>query len=110
MSEPVLIKTWRIFNWAPDDVAWLEEQGYVHRVATTNVPFAQGNKIVYMRGDVGVSVETRTEQEEMLLRLKFDPGMVLMLEEVVMPGTLTECVLSDLGKTEWGFDRVVTGP
>ena len=110
MNKPVLIKTWRVFNWAPDDVVWLEEQGFMYRVATTDIPFAVGHRVKYMRGDVGISVETRTEQEEMLLKLKFEPGLVMMLGEWVMPGTAMECVLSDLGRTDWGVDRVVTGP
>lgn len=97
--EPVLIKTWRILGWTPDDVSWLEDQGFTHQVATTNVPVAIGHKVTYIRGDVGVSVETRTEQEEVLLRLKFEPELLLMLQEWVMP--LGKCTL---GEINW--DRV----
>jgi hypothetical protein len=89
------IKTWRIFNWAPDDVVWLEEQGIRNRVVATNIPFAQGNKVAYMRGDVGLTCETDTAEQEMILRLKFEPSIVLMLEELVLD-ELRECTLSEL--------------
>lgn len=89
------IKTWRIFEWAPDDVEWLEEQGIRNRVATTNVPIAHGNSVTYMRGDVGLSCETDTSEQEMVLRLKFEPHLVLMLEEVVLD-QFRECTLSEM--------------
>jgi len=89
------IKTWRIFNWAPDDVEWLEEQGIPSRVAATNIPIAHGNSVTYMRGDVGLSCETDTAEQEMILRLKFEPSLHLMLEELVL-GEPRKCTLSEL--------------
>lgn len=92
--EPHMIKSWRIFDWAPDDPVWLEEQGIRFSVASTNIPVAVGNSVTYMRGDVGLSVETDTPEQEMLLRLKFEPGLVLMMQEIVMPDSYSECVLN----------------
>ena len=62
MDKPIFIKNWRVFDWTPDDVVWLEEQNISHRVATTNIPYAIGNRTMYMRGDVGATVITRSEQ------------------------------------------------
>lgn len=94
MRQPTLIKNWRVIDWAPDDVIWLQDNGYNFRVATTNIPIAQGNKTTYIRGDVGVSVETCTEEEELMLRLKFEPGLVCMMQSFVMPHG--QCTLSDI--------------
>ena len=95
MSQPIMIKTWRVFDWAPDDLLWLEQQGIRHRVATTRIPIAQGNTVTYIAGNMGVSIETDTEEHELMLKLKFEPGLVLMLQEVVLPGMM-ECTLSRL--------------
>lgn len=80
-----IIKTWRVYDWTPEDIDWLAEQGFRSRVATTNIPFAIGNKVTYMRGDVGVSVETDTSEQELMLKLKFEPGLILMMETAVLP-------------------------
>ena len=93
--KPRTIKTWRIFNWMPNDVVWLEEQGIRNRVASTNIPIAQGNSVRYIRGDVGLSCETDTVEQEIVLRLKFEPGLVLMLEELMLD-EFRECTLSEL--------------
>lgn len=89
------IKTWRIFNWAPDDVEWLKEQGIPNQLAMVNVPVAHGNSVTYMRGDVGLSCTTDTDEQETLLRLKFEPSIVLMLEELMLD-ELQECTLSEI--------------
>jgi hypothetical protein len=88
------IKTWRIFNWAPDDVVWLEEQGIRNCVEATNIPIAHGNSVTYMRGDVGLSCETTTDEQEIILRLKFEPGLHLIMEELMLD-QFRECTLSE---------------
>ena len=97
MSDPRMIKIWRIFDWAPDDPVWLEQQGIRYRIATNKVPIAQGNKVFYIAGDMGLSVETDTPEQELMLKLKFEPGIVLMLEEIVLPGMSNLCTLSEIG-------------
>jgi hypothetical protein len=89
------VKTWRIFKWEPDDVDWLLGQGIHGRVASTNIPIAHGNSVTYMRGDVGLSCETTTDEQEIILRLKFEPDLHLMLEEIVLD-ELRECTLSEM--------------
>lgn len=91
------IKTWRVFDWVPDDAGWLEQQGIRYRVATNNIPVAVGNSVTYVRGDMGLSVETDTPEQELMLKLKFEPGLVLMLEEIVLPGMSNLCTLSEIG-------------
>lgn len=92
---PHMIKNWRIFNWTPDDVEWLKTQGISNQLATVNVPVAHGNSVTYMRGDMGLSCVTDTNEQETLLRLKFEPNLHLMLEELVLDQP-RECTLSEI--------------
>ena len=94
MNAPILIKKWRVYNYSPGDLDWLKEQGYYFHIATNSIPIAQGNKVTYIRGDVGVSVDTSTESEELMLKLKFEPGLVMLLQEWVIPHG--ECTLSNI--------------
>lgn len=93
-QQPILIKNWRVFDWAPDDIDWLTEQKFTYRIATNNIPFAQGNKVTYIRGNMGITVETTTPEQELLLKLKFEPGLVCMMQTVMIPHG--ECTLSDI--------------
>ena len=96
MEQAHKIKTWRIFNWLPDDAGWLEQQGIRYHVATNNIPIAHGNSVTYMRGDMGLSVETDTPEQELMLKLKFEPGLVLMVEEIVLDHLGDKYVLSEI--------------
>ena len=71
------VKTWIITSGNVDDAYWAQEQGIVVHFKSNSIPFAVGNQTYYIKGSDELIVETATEEQELMLKLKFAPNLVL---------------------------------
>lgn len=94
-NKPQLIKTWRITQWETADVQWLIEQklNYHLNNNTESIEVNGYRMPLYMHKSSDLVAETRTSKEEMLFRLKFEPNLVLLMQEYGMPYSMSACTL-----------------
>ena len=76
------VKYWYVGNWYPDDADWLQEQDIRHETKTNTLPFSAGKRTVYRHGHhtghSGLHLTTKNEQQELLIKLRFEPNLILM--------------------------------
>lgn len=72
------VKTWIITSGDVADAYWLKEQGIAAHYESNSIPFAVGNQTYYVKGQDKLTVETTTEKQELMLKLKFAPVLVLV--------------------------------
>lgn len=76
------VKTWLISAGNFADARWLGEQGINVHYESNSIPFAVGNQTYYVKGHDTLTAETTTKEQELMLKLKFAPNLVLMSDTV----------------------------
>lgn len=72
------VKTWLISAGNVADARWLNEQGITAHYDSNSIPFAVGNQTYYVKGQDKLTAETTAKEQELMLKLKFAPNLVLM--------------------------------
>lgn len=74
-----VIKTWIVHQWLPNDAEWFVQQGIRYHISSKRIPIhSAGGSLHYAQGPTELRVQTNTEHQETVLRLKFEPGLTLM--------------------------------
>jgi len=76
------VKTWLISSGDVADAYWLQEQGITAHYDSDSIPFAVGNQTYYVKGTTKLTAETTTEEQELMLKLKFAPKLSLMMDTI----------------------------
>lgn len=72
------VKTWVISDGNVADAHWLNEQEITAHYESNSIPFAVGNQTYYVKGHSKLTAETTEKEQELMLKLKFAPNLVLM--------------------------------
>lgn len=93
-GRPVRFKTWRLLAKITDDtVKFLTSLGISVRCEMDPKEFDYHGHTYRFVGKRRIDIETTSEEQETMLKLKFGTDIVLVMDEIVLPNTYTTCVL-----------------
>lgn len=99
-NEPKKYRTWMLahdYVLGEDDFKWLTAFGIPIRIDKPEHSFATSNgKQHTVYGTPSYTLDTTTDKQRDMLVLKYGNNIILLQEEIVMPGTMSTCTLSDI--------------
>lgn len=99
-NETMKYRTWIIAQdkIEEDDFKWLEAFDIPIRIDRPEHTFAtsSGNSTHTIYGKPMYTCDTTTDKQRDMLVLKYGNKAVLLQEEIVFPGSMSTCVLSDI--------------
>lgn len=96
-NRPLRIKTWRLINskLSKNDIEFLISLGIKVRVTEQigDIALYSGLTRQYSKG-FEIDIETTCEEQEVMLQLRCNP--TLMLDEWILPNSMTMCTLDHI--------------
>ena len=96
-NEPMKYRSWLLLQETvgEDDFKWLKAFDIPIRVDEPKHAFNTVNDGIWLvQGKVAYTLDTTTDKQRDMLILKYGSNVLLMQEEIVMPGTFSTCTLS----------------
>lgn len=97
--DPVRYRTWLLMQETVGeaDIKWLSAFNISIRVDAPTQEFDSfGGKTHKIYGKPLYTIETTTDKQRDMLVLKYGNTVALLAEEVVLPGSMSECTLSGI--------------
>lgn len=97
-NETVRFKTWVLFNQSitPDGAAFLKSAGIGVRVEIEPEKIDwRGVSYSYVNKH-RIEFETTCDKQETMLKLKYGKDILLVLDEMVLPNSMSMCTLSEI--------------
>lgn len=94
-NHPVRFKTWTLKSSqiTKDSIIFLASLGITVRCHSGSVPLYHQGRTYQFAGDSRIEIETTSTEQETMLQLKFDTDLVLLMDEYVLPNSMSMCVL-----------------
>ena len=93
-NQPVRFKTWALPSPITDDtIKFLINLGITVRADTRPQTFEAAGRTWRFAGKPNIEVETTSEEQETMLKLKFGTDVRLLMDEYVLPNSMSMCVL-----------------
>lgn len=97
-NQPVRIKTWTLKSRqiSKDSILFLTSLGITVRCHSGSVPLYHQGRTYQFAGDSRIEIETTSTEQETMLQLKFDTDLVLLMDEYVLPNSMSLCTLNTM--------------
>ena len=96
-SKPIRIKTWTLQSPISDDaVRFLHSLDIKVRAYPQNKEFDYLSNTYHYVGKQRIDIESTSEEQETMLKLKFGADLILTMDEIVLPNSMQVCTLSTL--------------
>lgn len=93
-NHPVRIKTWTVGSTITEDtVKFLINLGITVRANPQLQTFEAAGRTWRFAGKQYIEIETTSPEQETMLQLKFGTDAKLMMDEYVLPNSMSMCVL-----------------
>lgn len=97
-NEPKQYRTWLLLqdSVTEADFKWLKAFDISIRIEHPSHVINVIGQSVEVMDKVRYTVDTTTDKQRDMLLLKYSPNIVLIQEEIVLPGTMSTCTLSSI--------------